>query len=87
MKMRKVVGKSSLLFELQRLATFKTDGKSCNRLFRCLTSLLDLKTKEVSKEIFELLGIQEYVGFIPQPKYATEHGGTITKEVAELTGL
>lgn len=51
------------------------------------TSLLNLKTKNYSKELFALLGISDIIDKLPELKSPFDLGGTVSREVAKLTGL
>ena len=51
------------------------------------TSLLDSSKGTVSKEIFEALGLGDYVKIIPQPVASHDLAGKLTEEVADQLGL
>lgn len=51
------------------------------------TSLLDGKTKSPSNKVFNLLGLDQYKKLLPPVISSDKIAGTITKEIAEITGL
>ena len=51
------------------------------------TSLLDGKTLTPAKEVFEALGLGQYIPLLPPIIPSGDIAGVITKEVAEATGL
>ena len=50
-------------------------------------SAMDYDTMQYSQEVFDLMGIGEYIDRIPPYIGSCEVGGTITEEVAKATGL
>ena len=51
------------------------------------TSLLDIKRRAPTIELFDLLGIGNRASLIPQTFEPAEHAGAITKKAADATGL
>ncbi len=50
-------------------------------------NLVNLTTRKYDKKIMELFGIEDMMECLPPLKNSTDYCGSITKEVAELTGL
>lgn len=66
---------------------FKLTGKVSLDPSDAGTSLLNGKTLEPAKEVFQALGLEKYMSLLPPIIPSSEVGGTITKEVAAMTGL
>lgn len=66
---------------------FKMTGEIWIDYTDASTSLLDLKTNKISQELFELLGIEEYLKLIPLLNRSSEIAGYLLPEVAKKTGL
>ena len=50
-------------------------------------SFVDMRTYKVSEEILELTSLKELQGALSNPKFSTDISGSITKKIAEITGL
>lgn len=66
---------------------YKLTGKVYLELTDASTSLLDLKNKEISKEVFDILDIKEATNLFPDLLKSTDFAGSISKEASEKTGL
>ncbi|GAA0182931.1 FGGY-family carbohydrate kinase [Clostridium sediminicola] len=66
---------------------FKLTGLVGMEVTDASTSLLNLKDKTLSKDLFEILNIKECMDLIPQISNSCDLSGTVNKEVEELTGL
>jgi sugar (pentulose or hexulose) kinase len=66
---------------------FKLTGVVGTDITDMSTSLLDIKERAPTSELFDLLGIEKRVSLTPQTLKPTQHAGTVTKEAADTTGL
>lgn len=83
-----VLEKSSFAVGIKDYIRFKLTGKICTEITEASSGCLyNLKTREFDEEIFDILGIKQYINLMPPCTESTEIVGYVTREAAEATGL
>lgn len=83
-----VLSKTRYTLDIKDHIRFRLTGSLVSEITAASSAcLMNIKTMEFDRELFRLLGIEEYFGINPPYVGSTEESGRITREAAELTGL
>lgn len=84
-----VLDKTDVFVTAKDYARYLLTGRFCLETTELSsTSMMDLNTRKLSKDIAEILGISKYIGKFPDKVLeSSEIGGYVTQECAGLTGL
>lgn len=83
-----VLEKASYVLDIKDYIRCCLTGNLCGEITAASSGcLMNIRTLQYDREIFELLGIGNYYGIQPPCVGSTDISGYITKEAAELTGL
>lgn len=75
------------LFFCKDWIRFKLTNQASIEYTDASTSILDLRSKKIAEELFNLLKIENYKTLLPKLKKSTEIGGYVTEQAAKITGL
>lgn len=78
-----VLEKAKVCFSCKDWIRFKLTGKISYEVTDASAGILDLNTKQVSKDIFEALGIYKYLDLIPEISTSLSNVGFILEDIAK----
>lgn len=82
-----ILDKADKLFFCKDWIRYKLTGKIGAEITDSLTSLLDVKTGLIAKELMREMGIGEYENYLPKPVRSDEVVGAVLDEFADYVGL
>ncbi|MGL4608046.1 MAG: FGGY-family carbohydrate kinase [Eubacteriaceae bacterium] len=84
---KEVLDKASTIFFCKDWVRYKLTGKINGEFTDSSTSLIDVEAGTVAKEMFEKLGLEDYISYIPEQVTSDTVVGTVAPEVAKALGL
>ena len=83
-----ILAKTRYTLDMKDYIRFRLTGELVSEITAASSGcLMNIKTLEFDREIFKLLGIEEYFGINPPYVRSTEVSGRITEEASKLTGI
>lgn len=82
-----VLDRASYAFNCKDWVRYKMTGVVTGELTDSFMSMIDQRTNTVAKELMTLLGMGEYVDYVPEPRRSGEIVGTLLDSLADEWGL
>ena len=83
-----ILDKAAYVLDIKDYIRHRLTGNICGEITAASSGcLMNIKTLEYDRKIFEILGIEKYYGITPPYVKSTDVSGCVTKEAAKITGI
>ena len=82
-----VLDKAAVSFFCKDWLRYKLTGKIGADMTDSGTSLVDISSNKIAKDLLEKIGLKDYVSYLPDPSLSDDIAGNMSEEVAKYLGL